>query len=117
MMTPPEVNLGVLNIVCARMHQEPFQLQHAGDTGDVLWLIEDLEKVKKKPYKGTGGRHQGTEGTICENGGRDWSTEAENNWVVSHNIWSEEATSVFCSTDAQPGGLTCSTNTVLATDI
>ena len=33
---PPEVNLGVLNIVCAQMHQEPFQLQHAGDTGDVL---------------------------------------------------------------------------------
>ena len=44
---PPAVNLGVLNNVCTRMHQQPFQLQDPSDTGDLLQLVEDLEKVKK----------------------------------------------------------------------
>ena len=44
---PPAVNLGVLNNVCTRMHQQPFQLRDPSDTGDLLQLVEDLEKVKK----------------------------------------------------------------------
>ena len=59
-MPPSEVNLEVLNNVCTLIYQQPFQLRDPSDTGDLLQLVEDLEKVKTG--NGTRERNQRTEG-------------------------------------------------------
>ena len=99
---PPVVDMGVLNSVCTRMHEQPFLLRNPSDFGDVLRLVEDLEKVK----------------TLAEQLQREVNAQKveiavhkQKIRVVSHaeDTWSEEATSIFTSTNARPRGLTCST--------